>query len=202
MLCTHRQTNSTLSSILLFELPLLQKETWTDISPISRIPSMHEPSVVQDQPCNLCPHSRPTSLSGPWTHQSHATCFGPSHGLIRPAHLRRSVWRLGARGATRSGHTGERAPNHACSSPDTPHTATSWNTRTRAMNPRSHPRLTYLYLFAVPFGTTMLDLLFFVVHNFCYSCFLPLIHVLALLSITSFFRLVLVLYVAMALRFY
>jgi hypothetical protein len=69
------------------------------------------------------------------------------------------------------------------------------------MKPHSHPRLTYL--FAVSFGTTMLDLFFFVVHNFDYSCFLsPLIHVLALLSITSFVRIVLVLYVAMTLRYY
>jgi hypothetical protein len=67
------------------------------------------------------------------------------------------------------------------------------------MNTRSHLRLTYL--FAVSFGTTMLDLFFFVVHNFCYSCFFfPLIHVLALLSITYFVRIVLVLYVAMTLR--
>jgi len=71
------------------------------------------------------------------------------------------------------------------------------------MKPHSYPRLTYLYLFVVSFGTTMLDLFFFVVHNFYYSCFLcPLIHVLALLSITSFVRLVLILYVAMALKYY
>ena len=42
------------------------------------------------------------------------------------------------------------------------------------MKPRSHPRLAYL--FTVSFGTTMLDLFFFLVHNFDYSCFLfPLI---------------------------
>jgi hypothetical protein len=69
------------------------------------------------------------------------------------------------------------------------------------MKPLSHPRLTYL--FAVSFGTTMLELRFFVVHDFYYSCFLfPLIHVLASVSITHFVRLVLVLYVAMTLRYY
>ena len=55
-LLTHRmrrQTNSTLSSILPFKFPASQKETWTDVSPISRIPSTREPSAAQDQPCDL-----------------------------------------------------------------------------------------------------------------------------------------------------
>jgi len=47
----------------------------------------------------------------------------------------------------RSGHTCEGAPNHACSSPDTSHTATSWNARTGAMKPHSQPYLTYLCSF-------------------------------------------------------
>ena len=93
---TRRRTNSTLSSILLFKLPPSQKETSTDVSPISRIPSTREPSAAQGQPRNLRPRSRPTSLSGPRTRQSHATCFGRSHVSMRPAQLRRSVWWLAA----------------------------------------------------------------------------------------------------------
>jgi hypothetical protein len=41
------------------------------------------------------------------------------------------------------------------------------------------------------------------VHDFYYSCFLfPLIHLLALVSITHFIHLVLILYVVMTLRYY
>jgi len=68
------------------------------------------------------------------------------------------------------------------------------------MKPHSHSRLKYLCRFI---WYDDAGLIFFVVHNFYYSCFFlsPLIHVLALLSITSFVRLVLVLYVAMTLSY-
>ena len=41
------------------------------------------------------------------------------------------------------------------------------------MKPHGHQRLKYL--FVVSFGTKMLDLFFFVVHNFYYSCFFCLL---------------------------
>ena len=101
-------------------------------------------------------------------------------------------------------HTGERAPGHAHAPPppDTPHTVTAGNARTTAMKPQSHPRLKYL--FVVSFGTTMLDLFVSwstISTNLAFFLSL-LIHILALLSITSFVRLVLVFYVATTLRYY
>ena len=89
---TRRQTNSTLSSILPFRFPPLQKETWTDVSPVSRMPSTRERSAVQNQPCDLRPRSRPPSAAcGPVRVTRLAS--GSLHMSMRPARLRRSVCR-------------------------------------------------------------------------------------------------------------
>jgi hypothetical protein len=80
---TRRRTNSTLSSILPFKLPPSQKESWTDVSPISRIPSTREP---MQRKTSHAIYALDLPPSGPRTRQSHATCFGRSHVLMRPAH--------------------------------------------------------------------------------------------------------------------